>query len=230
MTLKALSLFSTTALLLAGCGSGVFVKTVTKPDNTPVPRAQAVPAAPFTPNYKASLANGFYWGKTDLKLYVASPSETQLASLKESAKLWETYPGSPFHFTFVAAPEGADMTLKFVLENAFDDGSAGSTTVYPGFESLQLVTAEIEIRRDVAGANLVTLAAHELGHALGIDGHSPEKPDCMNAFAPNPGRVTQPDANTLASLYDPARRSRATTLHPTHKGQGVTVCRTHPSQ
>jgi hypothetical protein len=212
MTLRTLSLLTVAALLLTGCGSGVFVKTITKPDNTPVPRAQTPPVAPFTPNYRASLRNGFYWPKTNLTLYLASPTDAQRASLVEATKLWESYPGSPFKFTFVDKADGADITL---------------TTVYPGFESLALVTAEVEIRRDVAGANLVTLSAHELGHALGIDGHSPEKPDCMNEFAPNPGRITQADANTLASLYSPTRLKSPSQPAPTHRGQGVKVCQTH---
>lgn len=198
------------ALLLTGCGSGVFVKTVTRPVETgPVPRAEAVPTAPFTPNYRTNLRSGFSWAKTELTVYLDSSDATQKASVMEGAKLWSTYPGSTITFREVSNPAEADIKVKFLPTSAFPEGNAGSTTVFPEYNSNDLVRAEMEIRDDVAGADLVTLSAHEFGHALGIDGHSPESPDCMNAYAPNPGRITQPDANTLAFIYDTNSRARA---------------------
>ncbi|MGC4045839.1 MAG: matrixin family metalloprotease [Armatimonas sp.] len=210
MKSRALFVSLPVALLLSGCGSGVFVKTVTRPAETgPIPRAQAVPAAPYTPNYRTNLRDGFSWAKSELTVYLDSTDTTQKNTVLEGARQWSAYPGSTFTFREVSSPDQADIKVTFKPAIAFSDDSAGLTTVYPESTSNDLVTAEVEIRNDVTGAELLTLSAHEFGHALGIDGHSTATSDCMNPYAPNPARITQPDANTLALIYDTNSRARA---------------------
>jgi hypothetical protein len=219
MTLRAPQTLGLVALTLlaGGCSSGVFVKTVTRPTDTgEVPRAQTVPSAPYSPNYRSSLRDGFFWNKTELTVFFTNGTPTQQETTLTGAALWAGFPGSPFTFRRVESAAGADVQVSFLppSDPSFSDGSAGSSTMYPAFGSQELVRAEIVLRNDVTGENLKTLSAHEFGHALGIDGHSQDAPDCMNEYAPNPGRITQPDANTLALIYDQGRnQSRSRSFH-----------------
>lgn len=48
---------------------------------------------------------------------------------------------------------------------------------------------------------LENISTHELGHALGMLGHSPFKADMMNAITDEHSRVSQRDINTLIELY-----------------------------
>ncbi len=48
---------------------------------------------------------------------------------------------------------------------------------------------------------LENISTHELGHALGLLGHSPFKADMMNEITDEHSRVSQRDVNTLIQLY-----------------------------
>lgn len=208
--------FSTlTVLALSGCGGGAnpFVTTITKPAPTGnVPRATAIPTAPFAPNYVSDISNGYHWSHANLKIFVDVPeNDKRLALVKEGVALWSSFPGSSFQFEFVASADAADISVKFVAPNALPAEYAGNTTSFHLEPSMELTRAEVELRSDVPDANIPTLTTHELGHALGINGHSATDTDTMFPVAPNPGRVTQPDANTIAFLYqDSTGRSAAT--------------------
>ena len=215
-TSRAKLLFSTLAVVaISGCGGGSnpFFTTVTKPAPTgDVPRATAVPSAPFAPNYLADIEGGFHWSHAVLKVFIDAPAtDKRVALVKEGAELWTSFPGSSLKFEYVASADAADITVRFLPPSAFEEDFAGNTTSYHLDPSLELTRADVELRNDVPAANIATLTTHEFGHALGIDGHSATKTDTMYPVAPNPGRVTQPDANTLASLYqDSTGRSTAT--------------------
>ena len=82
-------LFSTLAVLaLSGCGGGSnpFFTTVTKPAPTgDVPRATAVPSAPFAPNYLADIDSGFHWNHATLKVFIDAPmTDKRVALVKEA--------------------------------------------------------------------------------------------------------------------------------------------------
>ena len=49
---------------------------------------------------------------------------------------------------------------------------------------------------------LRNVVAHELGHAVGMMGHSPQRSDLMNALTDECSRISQRDINTLKKLYN----------------------------
>jgi hypothetical protein len=49
---------------------------------------------------------------------------------------------------------------------------------------------------------LRNVVAHELGHAVGLMGHSPQRSDLMNALTDECSRISRRDINTLQKLYE----------------------------
>jgi len=60
----------------------------------------------------------------------------------------------------------------------------------------------MKIKAGLTEGQLVTIACHEIGHALGVAGHSPDSGDIMAGIALSTTTpISQRDANTIASLY-----------------------------
>lgn len=117
--------------------------------------------------------------------------------------------------TRVESVFGADVVIRFldrpaaVDEFACGDGlidaRAFTFICFDGdsVRTLPLVTGGpghvkigIILASDPGGTSLDALVSHELGHALGIAGHSPDPADVMHA-APTAGRPSARDARTL---------------------------------
>jgi hypothetical protein len=96
----------------------------------------------------------------------------------------------------------ADLTVRFdsmtnngVTSTHFNKGSISRADILIGVQ--QSVESDIEV-----------VAAHEFGHAMGIDGHSNDKRDLMYPThqAGTVARVTYRDLNTMASRYSALKR------------------------
>ncbi|MBK8220967.1 MAG: matrixin family metalloprotease [Candidatus Obscuribacter sp.] len=64
--------------------------------------------------------------------------------------------------------------------------------------NLDLIYSKVPEARYLLTKNII---AHELGHAMGLLGHSPEKGDLMYAITDEHSRLSQRDLNTLERLY-----------------------------
>lgn len=110
---------------------------------------------------------------------------------------------------FVDTAKGADMQVKWLDEpggaKSEDWIEAGHAT--PSFEDDQgLTNADIVLRTRYASLPATTeamygICLHEVGHALGLVGHSPYPGDIMYFLMTNNGQLSERDKTTLCRLY-----------------------------
>lgn len=116
------------------------------------------------------------------------------------------------HYQVVTKPAQAEVVVTFLPSESVpdQDGSCGHTTMT--FLTLTLKSAAVSLATlGVTPTDLQATAAHEFGHALGIDGHSDDPDDLMYAVltrSPDDGdlpapahAVTARDLNTLQVCY-----------------------------
>jgi predicted Zn-dependent protease len=202
---NALARYGVIALcLLTGCGSGS------------LPGASEQPtyalAAPFQPRYTSQLASRGRWATRTVRVAVGQGAEKRpLADLRPAMEReigrWTAATSGLVAFSFVDEPADAEVHVTFVEATDPDlPASRGEQAV----TQLQwnedtprdaLSSAQIKIRVGLTMRQVATIAAHEMGHALGITGHSDDPKDLMapqfNAGTP----VSPRDAGTLAFLY-----------------------------
>jgi predicted Zn-dependent protease len=167
------------------------------------------PAAPYSPDYLGLLPSKVKWNKTALTYSVdrgvdSRTQEALEALLAEATARWSTATNNLVTFTRVSS--GADIQVTFVSASDPDIGAgeSGSTlyTFSSPVDNRSLVTsAAVKIRAELPDGQFVPLVAHEIGHALGISGHSNQSGDTMFPSVSSSVFVTARDANTLARLY-----------------------------
>ncbi|MDX1931868.1 MAG: hypothetical protein SFU56_04615 [Capsulimonadales bacterium] len=164
------------------------------------------------------------WDKPRVTLHVADPGtgiEPGDAKRRtaQAASLWNEATGDTVYLV-VTEEAGADITVRFVPASSLPPQAVGRTTTLFRSVSGTLVRGEVRVREDLSEAQSIQAIAHELGHALGIQGHSDEPRDLMYFRSHLPAVVTRADANTLRIAYsetlrsDPDRRSEIDSVPP----------------
>ncbi len=182
--------------------------------------ARSRPEAP-TPNYvqAISIHGLLHWKRMPVSVYF-TPGEASTRQRRDRARAgfdeWVQATGGFIAYRVVDAPSQTDITVTFdeapfLVAQTHQTGNTGLT-----FYGKTLKRAEIELAAggDTTPNQLQELAAHEFGHALGIDGHSDDPDDLMapvelrvfDAYgapvdAP-PHPVTRRDLNTLRACYN----------------------------
>ena len=141
---------------------------------------------------------------------------TREAATRAGFDEWVSATRQFVRYAIVSDPAQADVTVAFLPEAAVP--GQGEATGNTGFTFTGLVLKKARIRLATGGAapaDLQTTAAHEFGHALGIDGHSDDPADLMFPVLerstslsadtpgppPAPHGLTRRDFNTLKVCY-----------------------------
>lgn len=226
------------AVTAFGFGSGRFgllqAASSVLPDSTVAPIAvakeTAVKSTQFAPNYATDLLNLRRWQKDSLVIYVAAPDAKYNVSgldyagaMKEGVDLWNPHVSGILNVKFTENPDEADIRVSFVPKGTLPDGAIGRTEVTYRNRDNVIVSATVRIDRTLKSSLLAQVAAHEFGHAFGMEGHSEVKTDLMYARAHLPAAITQRDSNTLHLNYSlEAARADA---NPTVRGNVPDVAR-----
>jgi predicted Zn-dependent protease len=144
---------------------------------------------------------------------------------------WNTGTAGQVTFQVVSASQSPDITITFEPSSQIDgsdDGTVGLTTVYPSSTNASILShADILVATDLStDAQTLNTMTHELGHSLGIGGHSNVDQDLMfpylnDAFAP-----AVDDVNTLYTGYCgsfPTSSSAKRAPRPPRASKGITI-------
>ena len=177
-------------------------------------RTDALAEAPaYSPNFCASAQQLRHWKKSVITVRILG-SETEsrrnvAAPVLKGMRLWNDRT-APYLTLLPTDADTADITISFVRAGSLRDRAVGQTDVRFRLSDDVLTRASIQVNEKLSDAQLIQVTAHELGHALGIQGHSDDPRDLMFTHAHLPARVTERDANTMFVSYGiPAQKGTA---------------------
>lgn len=226
---------------LTGCGGGGGVgapadatKDVTSTTpNTPVISAPATPSTPaanlgtgsFVPNYNSELVAARRWEKKVVTVAFTAPLDANgnvrnVGPLVQQAiEHWNRKVGQEVSFQLTNAAD-ADIQIRWVAPSSLSGDAIGRTEVRFRNVDQVLISATVSVEQSLPDTFQVQVLAHELGHSLGIEGHSTVPSDLMYPNAHLPVEVTTRDQNTIRKAYftDPSR-----SVQPVAPGAGVST-------
>jgi hypothetical protein len=205
--------------VLTGCaGAG--------PEPTPTPTP--APTGRYEPNYHDSLSVGRQWSTINLPYWVAPSEGRNLAgSFDVALATWAPAYDGLFTFTPSTNPD-ALLQVELVAAGSLGGDTIGVTTVTYRKSDSKIVRAVIRVDSGLGDDLLPQVLSHELGHALGLDGHSAQVEDLMYARAHLPLVLTMRDRNTFSLVYTDllaqlGRKQQAETNKKDAEGEFVTL-------
>jgi predicted Zn-dependent protease len=174
------------------------------------------------------------WSEFPIKVYVEQP--TNLAESSSSARRFQDWVNAVFKaveewsvylpLEVVLEPAGADISIlrsrpplqaslnretgKFNIPRARSAETRYEFYLRKGIDTAQDILSQrftIQLSPDQADNYTLATARHELGHALGIWGHSPLETDTMYfSQVSNPPPISIRDINTLKRVYEQPTR------------------------
>ena len=162
--------------------------------------------------YADALTNELHWGHFPIRVAFTNSMSSDREKLDEIAQRgfnqWVKATQGEVKYEVVSTPARADVTVTYEVVPArpFTGGKLGTTGFNYNKTRRQLFHADMHLnvwegmtRRDLE--RFENTAAHEFGHALGINGHSPNPDDLMYFTSSQSDGVTARDLNTLKQAY-----------------------------
>lgn len=200
-------------IISGGCGGagGLITTGTTATDGG----TRGCTAQDYSPNYVGELRSPAstklrYWDGFPLRIFVRQTQEWN--TQRENAAFrgfdtWSIALQDRVTFTVVTRESDADIILSFVQQNILGDRTVGLTTSTYEVNTFRMLNAEIQlaVNSPFEGqgfdlSDIQSTALHEMGHALGIAGHSPSEDDVMY-FANTKSELSASDINTLLTSY-----------------------------
>ncbi len=167
----------------------------------------------YFPQIKPTKVGYLMWSTFPVKIYIETPKSLReeqgkawLKQVLQAVEEWSVY----LPLTVVEQPEVADITiirksppLQFNRDSKRPRARSALTTydLYTK-ENTLYHRFQILLSPSQTGKYLLASARHELGHALGIWGHSPLKSDVLYfSQVRNPPTISARDVNTLKLVY-----------------------------
>ena len=188
---RALLLFFPLSLVLTSCGG----------PGTPSASICGVDA--YTPNYVADV-NLKRWSSLPIKVYFQTSTNVGSVNVENEARngfdYWEDQLGQNL-WTEVTSADSANLVVR--VQSSSPQSTLAETTIY-FFQGQSIITrAEMVIYTwpSLPTSGYAGTATHELGHALGINGHSSSSADIMYFTGNATDFLTLRDLNTLRTAY-----------------------------
>lgn len=174
-------------LFLVGCGSSGRIDTC---------------PGEFPENYAGSVRLRAWltlrvvvWFNEGAPLYSQTRRETTITAFR----VWEEASKQAIRVDTTDDRSEATVVVEFTDAVSSSCSESRSACTNLRFNGGRLKQATIYL--NPTEGNPPLLASHEMGHALGIDGHSPERSDLMYAYANASGIPTARDLNTVRAAY-----------------------------
>ena len=162
-------------------------------------------ATAYTPNFaNASGMTLRKWNHLPIKVFFATStaigSTTIEQHLRDGFDKWETALTRDL-WTEVGTAGAADLVVT--VQASAPQTTLASTTVFftNGSVIINGATMTVYTWPSIPESDYNPTGCHEMGHALGIGGHSPSNLDIMYFTGNLSGQLTVPDINTLRTCY-----------------------------
>jgi len=215
------------AALVLSISTGLLIILVNLPSNaTSLPSPKAHPLPPTLAQWTDITNSGDYfsqvettevgylvWSKFPVRVYIEQPkaisnqqASAWVKSVLQAVQEWSLY----LPLIVVEKPEIADIKIERKappLQLSPDKKiprARSALTTYQVYTSNKVLLHRFTILLSPSqtGNYVVAAARHELGHALGIWGHSPSQTDALYfSQVRNPPTISPRDVNTLKRVY-----------------------------